>query len=77
MLTPPLIQTSRGPMTLDQIGDYLSYRSYKFQRESHPRISAEMWKKHFDSADVDRWEARYLSELGVIEELMQMTEGIA
>lgn len=71
-----LIQTNRGPMTSEQVFDFLSYRFYKFQRESHPRITAEMWKAHFAPADVDRWEARYLSELGLIDGLTAVVQSV-
>ena len=57
------IPTSRGPMTPEGIVDYLTYCSYRAQRELHG-MSAERAKRLWPVTG-DAMEARYQSEIAI------------
>lgn len=55
-----IVQTNCGPMSATDVVDFLTFRSYQFNRDRSPHITAEQWALVF-GPDTPALEAAYLA----------------
>lgn len=57
------LPTNKGPMTIDQLVDHLTYVNYACNRDRSPEITAEQWAGIFSNAAA--MEVRYQAEKAI------------